>query len=180
MTTPAYYTIPESAWLFQSQISQRRTEDKKCANPEESVRQWCIHELIRSYGVRIDCIEIERLVKVAQERHPNRIDVIVLRDGSPYVVVECKSQRTKSLDPAMEQAENYGRMPDIAATYAVATNGDQWIVRRRIQGEWLPVPEVARLHKHYLRRSSKPLMPFITHVAKGTLRLDDNEDTKIP
>ena len=105
MTTPAFYTIPESAWLFQSQISQRRTEDKKWSNVEESVRQWCIHELIRSYGVRIDCIEIERLVKVARERRPHRIDVVVLRDGSPYVVVECKSRRIKSLDAAKEQAQ---------------------------------------------------------------------------
>ncbi len=79
MTTPTYYTIPESAWLFQSQISQRRTEDKKWSNPEEAVRQWCVHELIRAYGVRIDSIEIERLVKVARERRPNRIDVVVLK-----------------------------------------------------------------------------------------------------
>ncbi len=87
-------------------------------------RQWCDPELIRAYGVRIDCIEIERLVKVARERRPHRIDVVVLRDGSPYVVVECKSRRIKSLDAAMKQARSYGDMPDVSATYAVATNGD--------------------------------------------------------
>ncbi len=156
MRSSAYYTIPESAWLFQSQISQRRTEDKKWSNPEESVRQWCVHELIRAYGVRVDCIEIERLVKMARERHPHRIDVVVLRDGRPYVVVECKSRRIKFLDAAMKQAQNYGRMPDIAATYAVVTNGGQWIVRRRIQDEWLTAPELARRVTHETRLSSGP------------------------
>jgi hypothetical protein len=137
MTT--YYDIPEAAWLFRDQIGQRRTEDAKWSPAEESVRQWCLQELIRTYGVRIDCLEIERQVKVARERKPHRADVVVLRDGQPYVVIECKSRRIKTLDDAMKQAQTYARLPDMNATYAVATNGDQWHVSRRIENGWTPV-----------------------------------------
>ena len=56
MTT--YYNIAESAWLFRDQIGQRRTEDAKWTSAEESVRQWCLHELIRTYGARVDCLEV--------------------------------------------------------------------------------------------------------------------------
>lgn len=137
MTT--YYNIPDSAWLFREPIGQRRTEDARWTPAEESVRQWCLHELIRTYGVRADCLEVERCVKVARERKPNRADIVVLRDGQPYVVIECKSRKIKTLDDAMQQAQNYAILPDMNAIYAVATNGDQWHVQRRIDHDWVPV-----------------------------------------
>ena len=49
MTT--YCKIPESDWLFRDQVGQRRTEDAKWTPAEEPVRQWCLHELVRTYGV---------------------------------------------------------------------------------------------------------------------------------
>lgn len=137
-----FYNIPEKAWLFKEPASERSLSDKKWSSAEESVRQWCLHELIRSYGVRVDCLEIERPVKVARERKPHRADIVVLRDGEPYVVVECKAQTIKNLDAAMQQAQNYAALLDMKATYAVATNGDQWHVRRNYVGEWLPVADL--------------------------------------
>ena len=73
----SYYDIPEPAWLFRDKIVARTTEDKKWTPNEESVRQWCLHELIRSCGVRVDCLEIERRVKVARERKPNPAIIVV-------------------------------------------------------------------------------------------------------
>jgi len=98
MTTPAYYEVPESAWMFRDASAARPSTDAKWSPAEESVRQWCLYELIRTYGVRIDCLEVERQVKVARERKPHRADIVVLRDGQPYVVIECKSRRIKTLD----------------------------------------------------------------------------------
>ena len=138
----SYYDIPESAWLFRDQSGRRRNEDAKWTPDEESVRQWCLHELIRTYGVRADCLEVERQVKVARERKPNRADIVVLRDGHPYVVIECKSRKIKTLDDAMQQAQNYASLPDMNATFAVATNGDQWLVQRRIDHDWAPVMDL--------------------------------------
>ncbi len=47
MTTPAYYEIPESAWIFRAAPVARQDTDAKWSPAEESVRQWCLHELIR-------------------------------------------------------------------------------------------------------------------------------------
>jgi hypothetical protein len=47
MTTPAYYLVPESAWLLREAAVARQNKDVKWSPAEESVRQWCLQELIR-------------------------------------------------------------------------------------------------------------------------------------
>jgi hypothetical protein len=137
-----FYEVPENAWVFRNATEARVADDQKWTPHEEVVRQWCIQELIRAYGVRIDCVEIERHVKVARERRPNRADVVVLRDGKPYIVVECKARSIKKLDDAIQQAMNYALLPDMQAAFAVATNGDAWLVRRRVNNDWIPVVDL--------------------------------------
>lgn len=142
MTKDDFYLVPENAWLFRQSASERGASDKKWTLSEEAVRQWCIQELIRTYGVRVDCIEIERPVKVARERRANRADIVVFRDGEPYIVVECKARSIKKLDDAIQQAMNYALLLGMQATFAVATNGDQWIIRRRVAADWVPVVDL--------------------------------------
>ena len=137
-----FYKVPEAAWLFRKAAEARIAGGRKWSSQEEFVRQWCIQELIRTYGVRIDRIEVERLVKVARERQPHRADVVVLRDGHPHIVVECKARSIKKLDDALQQAMNYASLPDMQATFAVATNGDKWLVRRRVNSDWVPVSDL--------------------------------------
>jgi len=137
-----FYTVPEDAWLFRNAAVERGSNDKNWTPHEEFVRQWCIQELIRVYGVRIDHVEIERPVKVARERRPHRADVVVLRDGKPHIVVECKARSVKKLEDALQQAMNYASLPDMQATFAVATNGDAWLVRRRVNHDWVPVADL--------------------------------------
>jgi hypothetical protein len=137
-----FYKVPEDAWMFRKASAERVAGDKKWTPDEEAVRQWCIQELIRTYGVRIDRIKVECQVKVARERRPNRVDVVVLRDGHPYVVVECKARCIKKLDDALQQAMNYAVLPDMQATFAVATNGDAWLVRRCVNTDWVPVADL--------------------------------------
>lgn len=142
-----FYTVPEDAWMFRQTSKERVAGDKKWTPDEEAVRQWCIQELIRTYGVRIDRIKIECKVKVARERRPNRADVVVLRDGHPYVLVECKARSIKKLDDALQQAMNYAVLPDMQATFAVATNGDAWLVRRRVNTDWVPVADLPQFRE---------------------------------
>lgn len=47
MTTPAYYEVPESAWMFRDAAAARPYTDAKWSPAEESVRQWCLQELIQ-------------------------------------------------------------------------------------------------------------------------------------
>lgn len=137
-----FYTVPEDAWLFKKSVEGRRVSDKKWTALEEFVRQWCIQELIRKYGVRIDCIEIERPIRVAQERKPHRADIVVLQNSRPHIIVECKSRQTKSLDNALKQAQNYAKVLGGKVHFVVATNGDGWRVCRRNNDEWTPVADL--------------------------------------
>jgi hypothetical protein len=136
-----FYTVPEDAWLFRTSVPSPDSDGQR-SPCEEAVRQWCLHELIRGYGVRVSCLEIERRVKVARERRPHRANIVVLRDGRPYVVVECKAREVKGLDSAADQAQTYASLADMQCTYAVATNGHEWRVHRIVDGAWLPVADL--------------------------------------
>jgi hypothetical protein len=142
MEKKSFYKVSQDAWIFNKVAKDREVNDAKWTAHEEFVRQWCIQELIRTYGVRIDCIEIERLVKVARERRPNRADIVVLREGNPHIVVECKARSFKKLNDALQQAMNYAILPGMQAAYAVATNGDDWLVCRRCNNDWIPVADL--------------------------------------
>jgi hypothetical protein len=81
-------------------------------------------------------------VKIARERKPHRADIVVLREGKPFAVIECKSLQVKCLDSAMRQAETYATLPEMDCIFAVATNGHEWRVKRRVDGNWLPVADL--------------------------------------
>lgn len=143
----SFYEVPVYAWLFRL-VTCPIPPDDLASMPEEHVRQWCLQELIRAYGVTVCSLEVERPVKVARERKPNRIDIVVLRDGKPYIVIECKSRSATQHDAAMRQAVNYASLPDVNAEFAVYTNGEKWWVRRRVRGEWVAVADVPTFHDH--------------------------------
>lgn len=137
-----FYEIPEDAWLFRQAAQGRGETDRRWRTPEERIRQWCLHELIRAYGVSVCDLQIERPIRVARERRSHRADIVVLRAGKPLVVVECKSARVKNLDAAMKQATNYADLSDVRATFAAGTNGTKWFVKRRIGDLWVEVADI--------------------------------------
>lgn len=132
-----FYTVGQDAWLFTGAAIQ---PEGKRARPEEDVRQWCLHELLRAYGVCIVNIGIETPVRVGTRTH--RADIVVLRDGHPYIVIECKPRRTRKHDDAMKQAISYATAADVNAEFAAYTNGNVWWVRRRVKDQWVPVPDL--------------------------------------
>jgi hypothetical protein len=140
----SFYDVPEQAWLFR-QAAREVRETEPAAMPEEQVRQWCLHELIRAYGVSVCRLEIERAVKVARERKPNRIDILILNNGKPYIVIECKARGETQHEAAINQALSYASLPDVNAEFAVYTNGEVWWVRRRVRGQWIEVPDIPML-----------------------------------
>lgn len=135
MVRSDFYCVDVKAWLF-----AKPAEDAGRGKPEEEVRQWCIYELMRTYGVFIDNIQVERPVRVGTRTH--RADIVVLREDRPYIVIECKSRRTRKHDEAMNQAISYATASDMNAEFAVYTNGDVWWVRRRILERWVPVSDI--------------------------------------
>jgi len=110
-------------------------------NPEEGVRQWCAFELIRAYGILITDLVFEYPVSIGSKTY--RIDIVILRDGKPWAVVECKKRGYEKHSHAMEQAISYADSQNISAEYAVYTNGEAWHVKRKLNNHWLPVPDLS-------------------------------------
>lgn len=159
-----FYEIPKDAWLFRSAAEKRGPADRRWTEAEEHVRQWCLHELIRAYGVSVRDLEIERPIRVARERHPHRADIVVSQAGKPYIVVECKSVRVKNLAAAMHQATNYASQSDVRATFAACTNGTTWLVRRRIGDEWIAVSDIPDLRIPQANSEWRKILFAVTYL----------------
>lgn len=129
MPRRSFYEVPKTAWLH---VKDQATSSQ----PEESVRQWCLHELIRAYGVCITDLRSEAKAKVGSKDY--RIDILIEREAKPWIVVECKRREHTDHQKAMEQAISYADAQRIQAEFAVYTNGDVWDVRRRIRTGWVP------------------------------------------
>lgn len=136
MTRASYYNIPDDAYLFPD-ISRRTIQR---GAPEEEVRQWCAYELIRAYGIHITDLTFEASVKVGSKIY--KVDILASRNDSPVLVVECKKRADKRLSKALEQAISYADAQTIRAEYAVATNGEGWLVKRRIAEKWVSIPDM--------------------------------------
>lgn len=136
MTRLPFYKVDKVAWLF----------TPANPGPEEEVRQWCLHELLRCYGVEIGNIVTEWPVKVG--RSPHRADIVIFTaPDKPYCVIECKEPGHKKHEVAINQAISYARAGNGKAQFAIYTNGDEWLVRRRIGEDWLPVNDLPHFHQ---------------------------------
>ena len=127
-----FHGIPRSAYLYVGPPAP----DADDGEPEEAVRQWCAFELMRAYGFSINDLNFEAQVQVGSKTY--RIDILVHRNGVPWIVVECKAPNGKG-DKAIEQAISYADSPRVEAEYVLYTNGIDWQVCRRLTGRWNPV-----------------------------------------
>ena len=132
MPPKPYYDIQPEAYLF----------GKKEEKPEEKVRQWALFELLSTYGVSINNIKIEGRVRVGTRTH--RADIVILRDGFPEVIIECKKRKDKKLEKGMDQALSYADANQVRAKFAIYTNGDIWRVKRKIGREWVDIPDLPK------------------------------------
>jgi hypothetical protein len=133
MPPKPYYDVQPSAYLFVKNCNEK---------PEEKVRQWALFELLSTYGVFINNIEIERQVKVGTRNH--YADIVILRNRVPFVVIECKKWDAKKNVGGMQQALSYADANTMKAKYAVYTNGNLWEVKSKIGGEWVSIPELPK------------------------------------
>lgn len=88
--------------------------------PEEWVRQHCIHYLTSDLGYPPGRILVEREIRVAGLK--KRLDIAVCKpDGSIYILVECKAPEIIIDQKAFDQIARYNLMAD--AKYLMVTNG---------------------------------------------------------
>ncbi len=88
--------------------------------PEEWVRQHCIHFLIEEKNYPISLINVEKELRVNGLR--KRYDIVVFNsDGSIHLIVECKSYKIKIEQSTFDQIARYNLTLD--ASYLMVTNG---------------------------------------------------------
>lgn len=88
--------------------------------PEEWVRQHCVHYLIHIKGYPISLINVEKELIINNLK--KRYDVIVYNtDGSVFLVIECKAYNIKITQEAFDQIARYNLV--LESQYLMVTNG---------------------------------------------------------
>ena len=88
--------------------------------PEEWVRQHCIHFLIDHLNCPQSLINVEKKIKLGAV--DKRYDIVVYNpDGSIYLIVECKSFNIKIDQAVFDQIARYNIA--LNAQYLMVTNG---------------------------------------------------------
>ncbi len=88
--------------------------------PEEWVRQHCIHHLIKEKKYPKSLINVEKELKVNGLK--KRYDILVYEpDGSVAIVIECKSPKIEINQNVFDQIARYNMA--LNAKYLMVTNG---------------------------------------------------------
>ncbi|MGC3948703.1 MAG: type I restriction enzyme HsdR N-terminal domain-containing protein [Chryseolinea sp.] len=88
--------------------------------PEEWVRQHFVHHLINDHRYPKALIKIEGGLKF--NSLSKRSDIVIFsREGTPWMLVECKAPDVKLRQATIEQAATYNQT--LRASYIVITNG---------------------------------------------------------
>jgi hypothetical protein len=88
--------------------------------PEEWVRQHCIHFLIENKHYPKSLINVEKEIVI--NKLSKRYDIVVFNsDGSIHLIVECKSPKISINQNAFDQIARYNL--ELNATYLMITNG---------------------------------------------------------
>ncbi len=88
--------------------------------PEEWVRQHCVHYLIEIKGFPISLINVEKELTVNNLK--KRYDIVVFKpDGSIFLMVECKAPKIKIDQTTFDQIARYNLA--LNAEYLMVTNG---------------------------------------------------------
>jgi hypothetical protein len=88
--------------------------------PEEWVRQHCIHYLIKYKGYPESLINVEKELKINHLK--KRYDIIVYnKDGSIHLIIECKAPKVEIKQAAFDQIARYNL--ELNATYLMLSNG---------------------------------------------------------
>ncbi|MGX7590937.1 type I restriction enzyme HsdR N-terminal domain-containing protein [Candidatus Karelsulcia muelleri] len=91
---------------------------------EELVRQKIIYYLIKNRGYKVQEIYVE--LNSSFYNIKNRIDILVLKNNRPFIIVECKSPEIKISSKSFDQIMKYYLR--FKSQYLVLTNGIKNII----------------------------------------------------
>ncbi len=88
--------------------------------PEEWVRQHCVHYLINEKNYPISLINVEKEITINSLK--KRYDIVVFNsDGTIRIIVECKAPSITINQSTFDQIARYNRITK--ASYLMVTNG---------------------------------------------------------
>ncbi|WGD34216.1 type I restriction enzyme HsdR N-terminal domain-containing protein [Olleya sp. YS] len=88
--------------------------------PEEWVRQHCVHYLIEVKKYPLSLINVEKELTINDLK--KRYDIVVFNtDGSIHLIVECKAPKIEIKQNTFDQIARYNLA--LSATYLMVTNG---------------------------------------------------------
>lgn len=112
--------------------------------PEEWVRQHLISFLISSLSIPPTQIILEYPVTI--NRQNQRADIVVVgRDTTPQILVECKAPDVKVSQQTLDQAVRYNSI--VKARYIILTNGiNHYIYQKESdEGEYSPLSDLTQI-----------------------------------
>lgn len=107
--------------------------------PEEWVRQHLLNYLVTQRDYPAVWIAVEHLTPV--QGMPQRADAVIYKkDGTPFLLIECKAEQIPITRSVVEQMARYNHT--LRAEYMAATNGHEHLIFRGLQqiGDYPPYP----------------------------------------
>lgn len=100
--------------------------------PEEWVRQQIVHYLIDKKEYPASLFSIEKQIKIGTLK--KRYDIVVYKNETPWLIVECKSETEKLNTHTIQQILAYNSQ--LKASYLALTNGQEIKVYDIYKDSW--------------------------------------------
>lgn len=103
-------------------------KEKNQRHPEEVVRQFWLHKLVKHYNYSLDRIDLEKDIRFGHEIHAKAADIIVYREDkeTPLIIIETKKP---DVEKGIDQLKTY--VNSEGAPIGVWSNGMEKIVLYR-------------------------------------------------
>jgi len=101
-------------------------------SPEEWVRQNNLHQLVNELNYPPSLISVEKEIKVNGQS--KRYDILVYKEGAPWMIVECKREEIKLSQNILQQTLAYASA--LKLKYLALSNGRESISFNIYEDKW--------------------------------------------
>jgi len=108
--------------------------------PEEWVRQNFMLYLSEMLNYPISLMAVEKQVKIGELK--KRFDIVVFKDSSPFILIECKEMNVPLTASVLHQVLNYNI--GVQSHYLVVTNGNQSFAFEKSENNFIEAHELQR------------------------------------
>jgi SOS regulatory protein LexA len=165
-----FYKLPVHVYRFKDKLPNIHA-------PEESVRQWLLAELEKTYDYPLPCLTVEYPVKEFSRKGYVDVALLIQEKGRtiPFMFIEIKRPGS-DLEDALRQVKSYmSHCPE--CRYGAVTDGTDIVV---IDRELKPVGDIPRFKNSWL---SATMLSYeyrnLKHRMDYRLLIDDNDPSSL-